>query len=89
MNREQLELELRNELKRLRKQATVLSEYQIARELKMGNDAIYKIETGANLPTERTLQTLYTAYKMTKQEYENVRSLRTQIVTLRKQEKSV
>lgn len=88
-NREQLELELRNELKRLRKEASVLSEYQMAKELKMGYDAIYKIEMGATLPTKRTLQTLYSAYKMTKQEFENISKLRDEIVALRKQEKSV
>jgi len=86
---DQLQIELANELVRLRKESSVLSEFQIAKELGMGYDSLYKIEKGITVPTNRTLQTLYTAYKMTPKEYARVKELRIKIVELKKKEKSV
>jgi DNA-binding XRE family transcriptional regulator len=86
---DKLKQELANELIRLRKQVSGLSEYQMAKELSMGYDSIYKMENGLSLPSRKTLHLFFTAYRMNRKEYENLVALRTKIIQLRKKDKVV
>ena len=68
----------------LREEVGFTSPLQVAREINAGYDTIYKIEVGATIPTRRTLQSLYTIYRMTPKELDEIVKAREEILELRK-----
>jgi hypothetical protein len=84
---EQKKKELQDLLIKMRKLAGYDTPFIIARELHMATDTIYKIETGVNLPTRRTLIDLFRKYKATPQEVKAVNALIDEIKKLKRAKK--
>ncbi len=70
--------------KNLREENGFTSSLQPAKELNMGQDTIFKIESGKSLPSKRTRLALYKLYKANKEEIDMIEKL---IVKIKKGEK--
>lgn len=84
---EQMERDFGKKLKHYRERANLPSAQEVARELDLGLDAVYKNEMGKSLPFRATLNTLCRFYGLNEQEKNELFEDREAILKLRKKVK--
>ena len=78
-----------SELRRYREEVGFNSPYDVSREIAGGNDTIYKIEKGVNLPSRRTIAELARLYRLNPMEEKELGKLINHAKSLKKKLKEL